>query len=63
MTNPGFTGNDGKTCEIEFGNYSTAIMYSVWKPDYNAKERHLQSFLDACTLILQIAKLDPDKIF
>ncbi len=58
----GFSGFDGTVCEIEIGGIGSGITYKVWSPDYGTKERSLQSFLDACTLILVTAKLDPKSI-
>jgi len=58
----GSGGLDGTVCKIEIGGIGNGITYKVWSPDYDTKERSLQSFLDACKLILLTAKLDPKKI-
>ena len=54
----GYSGFDGISCEIEFGNYSSSISYKVWYPDYGP--RNLSTFLEACKTILETAKLDAD---
>lgn len=58
-----FTGFDGTSWKIEYGNNDNAVTYSVWSAEYQTESRHLQSFVDACTLIIQTAKLDPKEIF
>jgi hypothetical protein len=58
-----YRGNDGTSCEIELSNYSNAIKYRVWSPNYNTEKRNLHSFLNACKLILLTARLNPDEIF
>ncbi|MEX6689710.1 hypothetical protein QTN47_19550 [Danxiaibacter flavus] len=58
-----FTGYDGTSWQIEFGNSDNAVKYSVWSADYQTEARQLQSFVNACILIIQTAKLDPKEIF
>jgi hypothetical protein len=55
-------GFDGITCQIEIGGIGNSITYKVWSPEYQTKERSLQSFLDACILILETSKLGAEKI-
>jgi hypothetical protein len=57
-----FTGMDGTTCEIKFGNYANAVTYQVWAVNYDTQKRKLESFLEACKLILKAGKLDPKEI-
>jgi hypothetical protein len=62
VNNLGNSGFDGTDCEIVMGGLRSSISYNVWSPNYDTKERNLQSFLEACKLILLTAKLDPNKI-
>jgi hypothetical protein len=58
-----FTGYDGTSWEIEFGNSDNAVIYRVWTAEYQTETRQLQSFVDACIFIIKTAKLDPKKIY
>ena len=55
-------GMDGTVCEIKFGSFQNAVSYKFWSPQYNTKQRNLDSFLDACKLIIRTGKLDPKEI-
>jgi hypothetical protein len=57
-----FRGKDGTICEIKFGNYFNAVIYQVWAVNYDTQKRKLESFLEACKLILKAGKLDPKEI-
>jgi hypothetical protein len=57
-----FTGMDGTTCKIKFGNYANAVTYQVWAVNYDTQKRKLGNFLEACKLILKAGKLDPKEI-
>lgn len=59
----GSSGLDGTTCEIKFGDYGSSISYEIWSPDYDTKKRNLTDFLNACTLIVETAGLNPKEIF
>lgn len=56
-------GDDGSTCRICFGTHQNYVSYSVWSPDYNTKERRLESFMLAFKTIIELAKIDPENIF
>jgi hypothetical protein len=56
-------GADGSSCGISFGNFQNLISYNVWSPDINTKERRLENFMIAFKAIIEIAKIDSEKIF
>lgn len=62
-SNINFDGADGSTIELEFGNFDNTIKFSLWSPNYNKDKRKLTDFVNACTLIIKAAKLNPQKVF
>lgn len=57
------TGTDGTMCKLGFGDWQNKIIYQVWTPNYNTKERGLDQYMKACEMILKMAKFKPRKIF
>ncbi len=53
---------DGVTCSISLQQDSDVTSFTIWSPDYKAKERKLGTFLQACKLMLETAKLNDRKI-
>lgn len=62
MSDIGNDGMDGTSSEIKFGNFGSFITYHIWLPVQQTKERNLESYLNACKLILVIAGLNPEVI-
>lgn len=62
LTNLDYLGVDGTTCEISFGSTSTKMTYKIWTPTDKTVERNLSAFLEACKLIVQTGKLNPEEI-
>lgn len=50
-------GKDGMISVIGFRQNIVSVAHAVWAPNYRAKERNLEAYLQACKLILQAAKL------
>jgi len=54
--------NDGITVDLEIVVNKDKVLYSIWSPMYNTKERNLQPFLAVCKEILSLAGLNSKKI-
>ena len=56
-------GTDGTLCRLGYGDFQNKIIYQVWTPDYNTKERGLEKYMEACEMMLKMAGFKPRKIF
>ena len=55
-------GDDGTLWKLTFGDLQNTISYQVWTPHYETKERGLRTFIDVCTYMMKLAKLNHKKI-
>ena len=55
------SGTDGTLCELGFGDRQNKVTFQVWTPDYDIKERGLEKYMEACEMMLKMAKFKPKK--
>ena len=56
-------GTDGTLCELGFGDWQNKIIFQVWTPNYDTKERGLEKYMEACEMMLRMVKFKPRKVF
>jgi len=50
--------NDNVAVNFEISEPYSKISYNIWNPNYNTKERNLDTFVDICKKILLLAESD-----
>jgi hypothetical protein len=53
---------DGHNFSIEYGTLTESVVYNIWHPEWDTRERGLTDFLNLCKKIIEIGGLDPNKI-
>ena len=54
---------DGYRVDLFYGNGQGEIMFSIWSPNYETKERNLTKFYDICKEVLKLTHLKQKEVF